>query len=117
MVGQEKVPACPACMFTLSMNLHVLVKPHRWWLQNLRRAFQYNWRLWTIPELREMLVAAGFNQTYVWLRPMQVHQHFIQNNSVLGECCLMLIRLTSRSRQQHQCSMFCAPSVLCCLML
>ena len=86
MVGQEKVPACPACMFTSSINqnLYVLVKPHRWWLQNLRRAFQYNWRLWTIPELREMLVAAGFNQTYVWLRSMQVHQHFIQNNSVLG---------------------------------
>ena len=29
--------------------------------QVLRRAFRYHWRLWTLPELREMLLAAGFN--------------------------------------------------------
>ena len=39
--------------------------------QMLRRAFQYNWRLWTIPELREMLLAAGFHSMHAWLRPMK----------------------------------------------
>ena len=37
----------------------------------LRRAFQYNWRLWSIPELREMLLAAGFHSVHAWLRPMK----------------------------------------------
>jgi SAM-dependent methyltransferase len=27
----------------------------------IRRAFSYSWRLWTIPEIRELLVEAGFN--------------------------------------------------------
>ena len=40
-------------------------------LQMLRRAFQYNWRLWTIPELRETLLAAGFHSVHAWLRPMK----------------------------------------------
>ena len=79
----RELPACHACMFTSSMDQsrHILGKPHEWWLQNLRRAFQYNWRLWTIPELREMLVAAGFSQTYVWLRSMKVHRQLMQNGS------------------------------------
>ena len=29
--------------------------------QVLRRAFRYHWRLWTLPELREMLLVAGFD--------------------------------------------------------
>ncbi len=29
--------------------------------QVLRRAFRYHWRLWTLPEVREMLLAAGFD--------------------------------------------------------
>lgn len=31
----------------------------------LRDAFTYDWRLWTIPELRELLVEAGFRRTEV----------------------------------------------------
>jgi hypothetical protein len=34
----------------------------------LRRAFSYHWRLWTVPECREMLHAAGFDATHVWVR-------------------------------------------------
>lgn len=33
----------------------------------LRRAFTYHWRLWTIPELREILGEAGFDDTTVFL--------------------------------------------------
>lgn len=40
--------------------------------QVLRRAFRYDWRLWTIPELAEMLEEAGFDSMRAWLRPMKV---------------------------------------------
>jgi SAM-dependent methyltransferase len=32
----------------------------------MRRAFRYDWRLWTIPELRELLAEAGFCETEVY---------------------------------------------------
>lgn len=33
----------------------------------LRRAFSYDWRLWTLPELRELLAEAGFSRsTVLW---------------------------------------------------
>jgi hypothetical protein len=32
----------------------------------LRRAFSYEWRLWTLPELREILLEAGFTAVHVY---------------------------------------------------
>jgi hypothetical protein len=32
----------------------------------LRRAFSYDWRLWTLPELRELLAEAGFARSVVY---------------------------------------------------
>jgi hypothetical protein len=32
----------------------------------LQDAFVYHWRLWTIPEVREMLIEAGFSMTHVY---------------------------------------------------
>jgi hypothetical protein len=32
----------------------------------LKNAFTYDWRLWTIPELREALANAGFRKVTVW---------------------------------------------------
>jgi len=32
----------------------------------LRRAFRYDWRLWTLPEIRELLLEAGFRTTEVY---------------------------------------------------
>ena len=32
----------------------------------LRRAFSYDWRLWTLPELRDLLLEAGFGRTTVY---------------------------------------------------
>lgn len=32
----------------------------------LRQAFSYHWRLWTLPELRELLTEAGFEKTTVY---------------------------------------------------
>lgn len=33
----------------------------------LKRAFRYDWRFWTLPELREMLAEAGFAQSAVYV--------------------------------------------------
>ncbi len=32
----------------------------------LKKAFQYDWRFWTIPEVREMLAEAGFRESHVY---------------------------------------------------
>jgi len=32
----------------------------------LEQAFRYDWRLWTIPELRELLLEAGFRESWVY---------------------------------------------------
>ena len=32
----------------------------------LRRAYTYDWRLWTLPELREVLTEAGFSRIHVY---------------------------------------------------
>jgi hypothetical protein len=39
--------------------------PHQLAVQGrsvLEHAFTYDWRLWTLPELRELLLAAGFKE-------------------------------------------------------
>jgi len=35
--------------------------------KKLRRAFTYDWRLWTLPELTELLAEAGFRETQVYV--------------------------------------------------
>ena len=32
----------------------------------LRRAYTYDWRLWSLPELREVLIEAGFSRVHVY---------------------------------------------------
>ncbi len=32
----------------------------------LKNAFTYDWRLWTVPEIRELLAEAGFKQVEIW---------------------------------------------------
>jgi hypothetical protein len=32
----------------------------------LKRAFEYHWRFWTIPEVREMLAEAGFRESHIY---------------------------------------------------
>lgn len=34
----------------------------------MRRAFSYDWRMWTLPELRELLAEAGFRSSHVYLQ-------------------------------------------------
>jgi hypothetical protein len=35
--------------------------------RRLRRAFTYDWRFWTLPELRELLAEAGFRESHVYV--------------------------------------------------
>jgi SAM-dependent methyltransferase len=44
-------------------HIHFEVPGHR----PLKRAFTYNWRLWTLPELQELLLEAGFAKAEVYL--------------------------------------------------
>ena len=37
----------------------------------VERAFTYDWRLWTIPEVRECLLEAGFSQVDIWWDPVE----------------------------------------------
>ncbi|KAL6768098.1 hypothetical protein ACKKBF_B37785 [Auxenochlorella protothecoides x Auxenochlorella symbiontica] len=36
-----------------------------------RYNFHYDWRMWTVPDVRELLRQAGFSTTYVWIRPIK----------------------------------------------
>lgn len=33
----------------------------------MRRAFRYDWRLWTLPEIRDLLADSGFRSSEVWV--------------------------------------------------
>ena len=49
-------------------------------IQVLRRAFRYHWRLWTLPEVREMLLAAGFDDVRL-PSPHHLHALLMQGNN------------------------------------
>lgn len=38
--------------------------------QTLRHAFSYSWRLWSLPEINDCLVEAGFQSVHFWIREM-----------------------------------------------
>ena len=47
--------------------------------QVVRHAFTYNWRLWTIPDLVELLKQAGFKEVHIWVKPLKVRPHVTSN--------------------------------------
>lgn len=51
-------PVSADCVFSISFKFADGSK--------LKRAFVYEWRFWTIPEVREMLEEAGFSHSYVY---------------------------------------------------
>ncbi len=57
-------------MHVVQVDLHRLKRTLHL-VQVLKRAYTYHWRLWTIPEARQMLLAAGFDAVHVWLRHMR----------------------------------------------
>ena len=42
----------------------------------IRKAFTYDWRLWTIPELRDVLIDAGFSRVETWWEGEGEDDHF-----------------------------------------
>jgi hypothetical protein len=44
-------------------HIHFQLKDGTW----MRRAFTYDWRLWTVPEIRDALLEAGFRDTLVYV--------------------------------------------------
>lgn len=46
----------------MKCHIHFQLADKKW----LRRAFSYTWRLWTIPEIRELLLEAGFKDATVY---------------------------------------------------
>jgi len=71
--GGERVPpflyvwehaAFDAVGHRLRCHIHFRLRDGR----EMRRAFSYDWRLWTLPEIRELLAEAGFRDARVYLQ-------------------------------------------------
>jgi hypothetical protein len=50
----------------------------------LHRAFRYDWRLWTLPEIRELLLEAGFHDTQVYWEGTD--RETLEGNGVFRPC-------------------------------
>jgi hypothetical protein len=46
----------------------------------IRRAFSYRWRLWTLPELRDLLFEAGFRRVESWFEDADEDDHAGRGN-------------------------------------
>jgi SAM-dependent methyltransferase len=55
----------------LSCRIHIRLRDGR----ELRRAFAYDWRMWTLPEIRELLAEAGFRESIVYLQDWDDEGH------------------------------------------
>ena len=62
-------------------------------LQVLKHAFTYHWKIWTIPEVLELLHEAGFAEVHVWMRCMivssckQDHAYTMQSECTTVNAC------------------------------
>lgn len=88
----------------------------------MKHAFTYHWKLWTIPEILEMLQEAGFTEVHVWMRCMIVSQAYTCSWSypVRAEVhvtCLLLQLLPVRPGCVRSCLWVCAYAGLGCLNL
>lgn len=52
---------------TTKISLHFYLSKSQ---RSLRHAFTYQWRLWTLPEIKDCLEEAGFNSVHFWMREM-----------------------------------------------
>ena len=62
----------------ITCHIHFVLKNGR----RMEKAFTYHWRLWTLPELREILTEAGFTRveiyTHGWTRNGEGNNNYIQ---------------------------------------
>ncbi|XP_042510300.1 uncharacterized protein LOC122085787 [Macadamia integrifolia] len=52
---------------TTRISLHFHLKNQK---KKIRHAFSYNWRLWSLPEIKDCLEEAGFQSVHFWIRRM-----------------------------------------------
>ncbi|KAF8403257.1 hypothetical protein HHK36_011358 [Tetracentron sinense] len=52
-------------MTRISLHFHLRKQQRK-----LRHAFSYNWRLWSLPEIKDCMVEAGFQSVHFWIRRM-----------------------------------------------
>lgn len=50
----------------------------------IENAFEYNWRLWSIPELQEMLIDAGFSRVNVYWEEFEEDEDDPDNDYLVG---------------------------------
>jgi SAM-dependent methyltransferase len=55
----------------LRCHIHLQMRDGR----ELRRAFSYDWRMWTLPEIRELLAEAGFRESIVYVQDWDDEAH------------------------------------------
>ena len=64
--------SCSICLTLILLNELQSWASSLWLVQVLQRAFTYHWKVWTIPEVLELLDEAGFEEVHVWIRCMIV---------------------------------------------
>ena len=78
--GGERVPAFRYVWEQAAFNpvdhrlrcrIHLRLRDGR----ELRRAFSYDWRMWTLPEIRELLAEAGFRESIVYVQDWDDEKH------------------------------------------
>jgi len=57
--------------YRLRSHIHFRLRDGR----EVRRAFSYDWRVWTLPEIRELLAEAGFREARVYLQDWDDRNH------------------------------------------
>jgi SAM-dependent methyltransferase len=55
----------------LRCHIHFRLRDGR----EIRRAFTYDWRMWTLPELRDLLAEAGFRESLVYIQDWDDEAH------------------------------------------
>lgn len=64
------------------------------------KVFSYDWRLWTIPEIRETLIEAGFSKTHVYWEGVTKRGHGdgVYRKSEVGEECESFVAYIAAER-------------------
>ncbi|XP_010244417.1 PREDICTED: uncharacterized protein LOC104588259 [Nelumbo nucifera] len=64
---------------TTRISLHFHLRNQQ---RKLRHAFSYNWRLWSLPEIKDCLEEAGFRSVHFWIKQMPDTQ--VRNSEGFG---------------------------------
>lgn len=63
------------------------------------RVFSYNWRMWSIPEIREIMIEAGFKKTYVYWEGTEDGKgdgEFVQMDKTTEDCDSWIVMIAAQ---------------------